>query len=457
MMKRFLPSCSIVLLLASGLACQKQNSAPSGAPVSAGNLVDERVGIEYVIYFINKPKVDPEKILKEALTADFPEYKKLQVRERPQGDELYVGSSLIENAQENYPPPNGEVLRFFGRGIPPKQAGELEKSNLAFSIFVTVPGNQCLKGLADSGELVYRISEQTGGFVWDSQTREMFSAEKLKEIRSVASPETIDVSDHVTVHAYQNGEYVRAVTLGMSKFGLPDVVVSETTNQNIAQLITLFCQSLVETPVLSTAGIYDLNLNEIQSPSVREVFSELIEANKTKTVKLSLHQGKAEAGDAENRLIELGFERYELADQHAGQAQAIADLMGESGDDPIQYRSENDQELLAVSEKAKQKLPALREHFNNGLEPNESIVVKAPFKTPDDGIEWMWVQVVSWEGDQIKGQLNNDPRHIPDLHSGQTVNVKMDELFDYMHYKPDGSYEGNETAKIIQKRMQEKQ
>ena len=67
----------------------------------------------------------------------------------------------------------------------------------------------------------------------------------------------------------------------------------------------------------------------------------------------------------------------------------------------------------------------------------------------------MWVEVTSWKGDKIKGHLRNDPFEIPNLHSGQVVNVRQAEVFDYIRHYSDGSEEGNETGAIIAK-MQEK-
>jgi len=63
----------------------------------------------------------------------------------------------------------------------------------------------------------------------------------------------------------------------------------------------------------------------------------------------------------------------------------------------------------------------------------------------------MWVEVSSWKGGDIKGLLDNDPDEIPDLHAGATVEIGEQDVFDYIRYKPDGSEEGNETGKEIEK------
>jgi uncharacterized protein YegJ (DUF2314 family) len=88
----------------------------------------------------------------------------------------------------------------------------------------------------------------------------------------------------------------------------------------------------------------------------------------------------------------------------------------------------------------------LRAAFNSGLAPGESLLVKAPFATPDGAGEWMWVEVVAWKGDAIRGSLRNDPAHNSDLQAGQEVEVSEKEVFDYLRRFPDGKEEGNSTG-----------
>ena len=63
----------------------------------------------------------------------------------------------------------------------------------------------------------------------------------------------------------------------------------------------------------------------------------------------------------------------------------------------------------------------------------------------------MWVEVMSWRGNEIKGLLKNEPYNIPDLKGGSEVVVNEDEVFDYIRTYPDGRSEGNETAELIMK------
>ena len=65
----------------------------------------------------------------------------------------------------------------------------------------------------------------------------------------------------------------------------------------------------------------------------------------------------------------------------------------------------------------------------------------------------MWIEVTTWRGNRIGGLLDNEPEKVPNLHSGQHVEVRQEEIFDYLHTFPDKRTEGNTTGPIIQ-RMQ---
>ena len=157
-----------------------------------------------------------------------------------------------------------------------------------------------------------------------------------------------------------------------------------------------------------------------------------------------------EEGDPKNRLIEITFERGTGPDIHAKQEQIISQAFG--WEDKVK-QLKHDEELKAVSRKARARLPALRAAFKKGLAPGEFIQVKAPFDGPNGENEWMWVEVVSWEGDKITGLLKNEPFYIPTLHAGQDVRVSESTVFDYIRNHADGSSEGNETGKLIEQRQ----
>src|SRR5262249_4972869 len=154
---------------------------------------------------------------------------------------------------------------------------------------------------------------------------------------------------------------------------------------------------------------------------------------------LTLAKAEPDEGDPENRLLELRFDRYPGKTVHEKHQEFASTFYGSV--ETVAYVKHNDA-IRAASDRARQRLPALRKQFNAGLQPGETLLLKAPFETDDGGNEWMWVEVSSWKGSTIVGLLANEPDHVPGLRAGATVEVNEEEIFDYILNKADGSMEG---------------
>lgn len=223
---------------------------------------------------------------------------------------------------------------------------------------------------------------------------------------------------------------------------------SWSMNRPVGHLINLFCQAMAEGARVGPDGVFDLDLQAIRHPAVRQAQLATLKVNAEAVARLALRPGTREQGDPDNRLIQIGFDRYPGGDAHARQDRMLSSLFGWE-DSVAMVR--HDAALTAASRKARAQLPALREAFRQGLRPGEFIQVKAPFATPDGGNEWMWVEVTRWTGEAIEGLLKNEPVRIPGLHGGQIVTVRQPQVFDYIRRFPDGTEEGNGTAEIIRK------
>ena len=210
----------------------------------------------------------------------------------------------------------------------------------------------------------------------------------------------------------------------------------------------MFAQSLAEEPTIAFPGDFDLEFKAIKNAKVREPQVTTLKPNATGVALLKLKKGTWEEGDPKNRLVEITFDRGRGPDIHAKQDQVLSAAFGWEDRATL---VKNNEELEAASRQARTKLPRLQAEFKKGLPPGEFIEVKAPFSTPSGGIEWMWVEVITWDGDKISGLLKNEPFNIPTRHGGQSVEVSESKVFDYLRRHADGTTEGNETSKIIEK------
>lgn len=448
---------SLTFLLLMALCSCSQKSEPAAnhqtanEPIPAGDLRAGRISFQFAIYYLPKPNKEPLAELDVLLSDKFSQFKRV---EKIEGNEQSptLAARIDNDPHKSYSPPDSQLLQRFGRGLTAEQATAVQETEAAFILDFAYSQEHVWDGLRAALELTNQLAQSTGGLIWDETTRELFSPPAWEERRISNWTEQVpDLSKFTVIHAYQNGEYVRAITLGMEKFGLPDIVIEEfswSLQRNVGIVINLFAQALGEGAVIQRLGEFDLDLRKIKHPEVREPQIATLKSKATGIALLTLRKGTWEKGDPENRLIEITFDRGTGPDIHAKQEQVILAAFG-SEDSVTQIK--HDEELKAASLEARTKLPGLRAEFNKGLAPGEFIQVKAPFATPDGNQEWMWVEVTSWKGDKISGLLNNDPFNIPTLHAGQIVEVSESKVFDYLHKHADGTVEGNETAKVIEK------
>ena len=447
-------ACLVIVVFCSCSSKPESLSAPSGAPIQAQELMTDYIKFEFAVYYLPVPSEEPLAALDELLGNEFTEFQKVdEISESLAGQ--FVHPRVLTDVQESYAPPDIEFLQRFGFGISREQAETLQNCTTALVLDFEFSKEDVWEGLRAANELTSKVARATGGVLWDEETRQVFTPDAWNERRLDDWNEGVpNISRHVTIHAYSTGEYARAITLGMAKFGLPDIVIDGfpwSNNRSMGHIINLFSQAIAEGAAITTAGEFDLDIKQIKHPDVREPQLASLKDNATAVARLSLREGRWEEGDPNNRLVEITFDRYSGNDVFAKQEEMASSLFG--WEDSIDYVQHND-EIRAASQRARRNLAALKEAINAGLSPGEFIQVKAPFDTPDGGREWMWVEVTSWKGDKIRGLLKNEPFNIPDLHGGQVVEVPETDVFDYIRKFPDGTQEGNETGELMAKEQQ---
>ena len=443
--RAFLYSGLVTLLLC---ACSCSRRATGSAPSISRA---ESISFEYAVYLLpghNSP--EPEALL-TSISSKRPVFKLVShLPDKPETTVLHA--YLKSGVTKSYAPPPLKALSQFSYGLTGQQKEDLEKSSTALILDFAYPRSNVWSGLQAAGELAEDLARRSGGLVWDEETREVFSPDAWHDRRLASWSEDVpDVPSQTVIHIYSNGEFARAITLGMSKMGLPDVVVQETpwsSANQVGNLINIFSQSMAERPAPHASDKYRLDLRAIRNSHLREHQLEGIKGNGAGVACLTLREGKWEEGDPKNRLVRIDGDQYPGADAHAKQDSMISSFFG--WNDAL-TKVKHNQKLMAESAKAKSKLPELRRVFNAGLAPGEYIEVKAPFKAENGDTEWMWVEVTHWNDDQIRGTLENEPVEVTSLRAGEVVEVREQDIFDYIHQFADKHLEGNTTGEIIRK------
>jgi uncharacterized protein YegJ (DUF2314 family) len=439
-------------------AAQTTAKAVPGAPVPAGSPQQASpIHFQLAIYYAGNPATDPMGALRGALGKTSGGPKLLAAMPAPASVTAPVvfANWNTTTVLKEYRAPSMEMLQRFGRGISREQAEALQKADKALILDFAHPAQQSSLAMQKALQVTLQVARDTNGLLWDEETREVFTPDEWQKRRiDTWAGGVPDVARHTTIHAYRSGDLVRAITLGMAKFGLPDVVVSDfswSSNRPMGNLVNGFSQAMVEGATLARPGQYDLDLRALKHTAARDPMLANLKPNATAVARLSLVNGTWENGDPQNRLYEIRFDRYKGPDRYAQQTALLTAAFGADEDGVTRLR--HNDELLAASKKAVAQLPRLRDAFAKGLQPGEYILVKAPFTTREGGNEWMWVEVARWNGDAIEGLLKNEPVDVQGLHAGQMVKVSQAKVFDYMRRHADGREEGNETSRIIE-RMQ---
>lgn len=383
------------------------------------------------------------------------------------------GFAVVE-IEEGAPAPPGPVLgwtavpaepfdraqlAYAARGLDEAGRARVERGLPAVFLVVRAPPDAAHRALRGTVALVAEAARRLHAFVHDPETRLVFGLAAFRQdvLEGGFEGDVPVVPAHVEIHAYRTGGaqgLLRSVTLGMSKLGLPDVVVNghrAGTGARLASVVNAVCQRLDDDPVVARAGHLALDVRALRSARVRAPILRDLEAGARASADLTIASGRREEGDAENRLLELTFGGPDGAATER-QETVLALVLG--ADDRVTRVRSGDPELAAARDRARAELLALREPYRKGLPLGSRLDVKAPFRE-GDGVEYMWIEVSAWEDGILRGFLLNQPEVVTGLRPGALVQVREDDAYDFLLSRPDGTQTGNYTGEVLKRREAE--
>jgi uncharacterized protein YegJ (DUF2314 family) len=369
------------------------------------------------------------------------------------------GSTITLSQERDAKKPSSPTLEYLdlkGRGLDSVDKQKLLDVRGTLLITVDIPPKNFEKNFVAVNRYIGELARATSAYVSDDGTREFYSARSWIEARTGESADLLSVSKHVTVHAYRSGDYIRAVTVGMGKLGLPNISVSElaaSETRPVGNLINALSQRLFEAPLKVSSGVAAFQIAHLRPTSARRTLNESLQSGATGKISVCLYDTKPQAGDDDNRQFEVGFDTSTGPDAHAKRYASLASTFGAAASEVIGARA-GDAELLDASRRAREKIPKLKTEFNAGLRPGDRLLVKSPFRNDDGSREYMWFEVTRWSASgELRGVLMSEPRSIRALRAGQEVTMNEADFYDYLKSFADGRTEGNETGKILQSRV----
>jgi hypothetical protein len=268
--KRARKTLVLPTLLALGTTLSSCKAKPQEKPVISGSPMSPTIDFRFAVYMLPIAKQDPQVALSAAIAKYSPNMKQIaEIPEKP--IEMEVTAHLLNNVAKRYPPPTPGNLKHSGFGLSEGQVRAVQTSKQVFVLEFAHPKERVWEALRAADLIVEQVASDTKGLIWDEETQDMFTPEVWEQRRlSKWAGGIPTIETQTTVQTYQKGEFVRGVSGGMKKAGLPDIVVEDfdwSSESQVVALINLFCQRMAEGASVNVPGIFALNLKEVNNPS----------------------------------------------------------------------------------------------------------------------------------------------------------------------------------------------
>lgn len=274
------------------------------------------------------------------------------------------------------------------------------------------------------------LAESIHGLVYDESTR---------RIQNVATFARAVPRGPLTGAAFQPSQIVvqiyrqpdgsaRALTLGMERFGAPDLSLRGAAWPHATALTHV--ANAAAAKVAAREGRVPLLLT---AKDFRET-----DVEDSRSVSLGVSKAERTEGDPDNVLVELA-----PADGRSWDL-TLTSLFDRSA--VIASPAEN-AALERIADKTRRALPGILARTSRA---GATLFLKGPFRDDDAGsIEWMWIEASTCDAQTCEGTLASQPARSSSLRAGDHVSLPRDAIADFQMKLPDGGVEGGESITTL--------
>jgi uncharacterized protein YegJ (DUF2314 family) len=296
------------------------------------------------------------------------------------------------------------------------------------------------------------LAEALDGFVYDEVARRIETKGELASHTVTAKlGEPAFVPKHIAIQLYrQDDGTARLLTLGMARFGSPDISVrgaNMSAGPALAELVNAAAAKIAHG---ANGRAITVTLDDIARLVGKKPADLRSDPGSARPVSLDIVVPERIEGDPDNTMVEL-------VPEGGGTTEAwdlvIASLFGmpSAVTAPV-----DDKELAAIAKKAQHELPGAIKRFQAG---EGALFIKGPFAIPlesrlDGGAstEMLWIEVASCDSDRCTGTLSNEPTYATNIALGKTTSVRRSEAADWVIQHGDGGLVGGESIKALKAR-----
>ncbi|MBZ4418531.1 DUF2314 domain-containing protein [Myxococcus sp. RHSTA-1-4] len=443
---------ALCALLMSGCSASRATAArPLPPPLPPGPLFAARASFRYALIHTPKPGAPALPSLEARLRERYPA---LRLAGEASDAAPLPTVRVTEQALKDYPLPDQGMLEVAARNLAPEEQARLAASERVTLLhFTTEP--PAVEAVRQAQALALELARDMDALLWDEQMVELFSVKDWHERRleDWNGGEPL-LPRHFNTQVYSEWDgTVNLITAGLTTFGLPELGVQQVPaplSGTLGSFLNIVAQLMLEGTAVREDGAFPVALDALKLADWREALKQQVRPDARQRTLIGLLP--VDPNDVEGlRMVEVIFQAHPGDTPSERPYAAVAELFGARSE--IVSADEDDAELQAASRAAREALlTRIKPRFQEGLESESRLLVKAPFDTSAGGIEWMWVHVTGWEGTSLKGTLDSQPADVPGLKAGAQVTVSEESLFDYLLRREDGSVEGNTTERIILER-----
>lgn len=297
----------------------------SWQPFPAGPLREKAVAFQIVILPVKKSLQRVEATVTRAAKAHYPG---LKVVTRKDAEVPAPGVAATELKLEGLSYPEVKLL---GRDLDHDTQVYLSRAQKALVLEFHLEPSAAFRELQQAYRVALAVAFPIQAVLYDGEAREYLSPREFEARRVNGWGDQLpQVPLQIAIHAFAGRDGHRSVTFGMSKLGLPDVLVDRHPPElagPMATVINLVAQTLLEGGALASAGELTLDIERLQEPRVREEMKKLMRGNAKGATTVKVGFGEPGERDPQNRLLELRFPEGEAA-RRAELDRVIRELFG---------------------------------------------------------------------------------------------------------------------------------
>jgi len=274
--------------------------------------------------------------------------------------------------------------------------------------YETPSGSQPTVGVFEALWCARGLLERREGVLWDRSASKLHEEEDVREITEL----DFDIRDHVNLHAVEVAEGDAPYWVhshGMEKFGTRELEVFRLAEDDLRAAESFVHELCAE-------------LAWGEGPRLRE----RVETNNGESFML------APSEEARLTLIDLPVDTFE---GHEGASFTVVSVDGRHTLAELlrpyraRFEKEPPERSQALKEQARTLLPAFKARFHRkGLMEPTTFLVRAGFEVHPEGegeavTEDLWLEVLTWEDEQLVGKLVDGAVHTTEWRKGATVEV----------------------------------